>query len=29
VEALEVADRFGDGHVHLPIGGDNFFAHKF
>jgi peptidoglycan hydrolase-like protein with peptidoglycan-binding domain len=26
-EALEVADRFGDGHVHLPVGGDNFFAH--
>ena len=28
-EALEVADRFGDGHVHLPVGGDNFFAHGF
>jgi peptidoglycan hydrolase-like protein with peptidoglycan-binding domain len=26
-EALEVADRFGNGHVHLPVGGDNFFAH--
>ena len=28
-EILKVADRFCHGHVHLPVGGDNFFAHVF
>jgi len=28
-EILKVADRLGHGHVHLPVGGDNFFAHVF
>lgn len=28
-EILKVADGLSYGHVHLPVGGDNFFAHVF